>query len=258
MGRYRKRRRAVLSEGPLIPTSKAQGFRMFGLPKRFSSQGITWEQLAFQFLIVLIGVYLAISFERRAEDRSRQEEASEMLGRILDEIRLDEADINLVITEGRIGSAAVDSLLVLLEEDPTANGSRIDSIINGPLAVTRTVFPRQAAYTALVSGGYLTSLADQGLAIRLANLYEHAYGRILANNAFSDRVAHDIYLVFLNYWDPGRHQFITPRSEENIRALNAWRYLKENFYDWYAAELAPSILEEVSAVRMELETYLGR
>ncbi len=231
---------------------------MFVFRKKLASQGITWEQLVFQFLVVLVGVYLAISFERWADDHSRQGEANAMLGRIVEELRLDEEDLNLVIAEATVGSPAADSLLILLEDVSSNNGVEVESLIGGPLFLARTVFPRGAAYTALVSGGYLTSIADQELALRLANLYEHTYDRLGVNTESSDQVAHDIYIVFHEYWDRGHRRFITPGINENIRARNAWLFFKENYFDWYVGDLVPLTLEEVTDLRQELEAYLAK
>ena len=60
---------------------------MAKLRKRMSSQGITLEQFAFQFVVVLLGVYLAILFESKAEDRSRAADARAMLVSVLAEPR---------------------------------------------------------------------------------------------------------------------------------------------------------------------------
>ena len=66
---------------------------MPGLRKRIASEGITPLQFAFQLVVVLLGVYLAIHFESKAEDRSRQAEALAMLGNVLGELELDEEEL---------------------------------------------------------------------------------------------------------------------------------------------------------------------
>ncbi len=66
---------------------------MIGLKKNLTSQGITPYQFAFQFVVVILGVYLAIVFEGKAEDRARANDANAMLVRVLSELTLDEGEM---------------------------------------------------------------------------------------------------------------------------------------------------------------------
>jgi len=231
---------------------------MFKFRKRLSSQGITWEQLGFQFVIILLGVYLAISFERRVEESARIKDAHEMLGRVLDELRLDEAEI-LAVTEGSSGiRAALDSVLAILAGGTNHRGDEVHTLLFEPMMVYPTVFPRKAAYSAMVSGGYLTAIPDQRLAVKLANLYEHRYARLVANGELVDQTVRDAYGNFLDYWDLRGHAVITPAAEGVTRIQNCLGNLRDFYCGWYASTLLPESRAEVSALRAELEEYLER
>jgi hypothetical protein len=231
---------------------------MFASSKRLTSQGITWEQLAFQFVVVLLGVYLAISFESCAAERSRQEEAMGMLARVLEELRLDQAHFGEVIAEGGAKAPAFDALVSLMAAGSNDRGAEIDSLLSVHFFSFPTAFPRRAGYTAMVSGGYLTAIPDQGLAVRLANLYEHSYERARANGDLMDQWTKDTYLVFQNHWDRGRRLFLKPGVDEVAPARNAWRDFGIVYCDWYIEVLLPPILEEVEVLMADLESYLDR
>lgn len=231
---------------------------MFGFRKRLTSQGITWEQLAFQFVIILLGVYLAIALERWAEERGREEDAREMLTRVVDELRLDEAEIELALARADTISGAFDTLFALMSEGTNRDGERIDSLLDGPLFYFPTVFPRRAAYSALVSGGYLTAISDQDLAVSLADLYENRYARLMANNDFTDQNYMHAFLAFTGQWDLDRHVFLNPGPAGTAVARNAMRNIKENYVDWYAGFLLTETLASVIALRTDLESHLGR
>ena len=66
---------------------------MAAFKKNLTSQGITPHQFVFQFVVVLLGVYLAIFFEGKAESRAQEAEARSLLERVFAEIELDEADM---------------------------------------------------------------------------------------------------------------------------------------------------------------------
>ena len=230
---------------------------MFNFSKRLTSQGITWEQLLFQFVIVVLGVYLAIAFERRAEEQNRQEDAREMLGRVLEELRLDEAEFNQIIAGADLICPAFDSLSVLMNDRPNEHGDQIYDLLYGPLFSFWTVFPRRAAYTAMISGGYLTAVPDQGLTVRLADLYEHGYARVVTNGEMVDRFSIESYVPFMNDWDIDRRVFLDPGPAGTAAARNAMRTMRDMYCTYYTGSLLPDMLDEVIGVRTELEAYLG-
>ena len=229
---------------------------MFNVRRRFTSQGITWEQLAFQFLVVLLGVYLAVSFERKAEERGRQGDAIELLGHLLDELVLDEADFRVVASAQAEIRVALDSLGVLLAIGSDSNAPQIDSLLYGPLLSLVTAFPRRAAYSAMVSGGYLTAIPDQELTVKLANLYEHSYPRLVHNGEYFDQWGKEAFFVLGDYWDLEGRVFLRPGVNGTAPLRNAVRNFRD-MGDFYALILGEAQVN-LMALREDVESYLGR
>jgi hypothetical protein len=139
---------------------------MDGLKKRFVLQGITLEQFAFQFIVILLGVYLAILFEGKGEDRSREAEAEAMLLSVLSELNSDEEEMEDVIDAQRERAQGYATVADLLATASTADEAAIDSFLGGPRSYNATVFPRRSAYTALLANGNLGYVSGGDLALR--------------------------------------------------------------------------------------------
>ncbi len=229
---------------------------VFKFREKFSSQGITWEQLGFQFVVILLGVYLAIFFEGCAEDRQHGQEAADLMVHVLDELLLDERDFQAVSDGREEVLMALDSLTLLFRIGSDSNGPQVDSLLRGPLAVVQTAFPRRAAYSALVSGGYLTAIRDQALSVRLANLYEHHYSRVGYNGEMIDGWFRETYFLSAEYWDADRMVFVAPGANAGPPARTALGKLRI-LYDWYAGTLLEDVLAELTEVRKSVEEYLG-
>ena len=160
---------------------------MTGLKKKFTSQGITLEQFAFQFVVILLGVYLAVVFEGKAGDRSRRGDADAMLATVLRELALDEQDMEVVLEGKREMARGFASFADLLVNPSQNDEAAIDSLLTGMFDAT--VFPRRSAYTALLASGDLGYIAERDLSLLLVDLYEHHYVR-LANLGVNQRDHH--------------------------------------------------------------------
>lgn len=97
---------------------------MLNWRSRLASQGITWEQLVFQFVIVVLGVYLAIAFEGRAEDRARVAQAHDLLERVLKELTLDESHIKEIMAGAELKAWPLTPFSFLPRMIPTATVMR--------------------------------------------------------------------------------------------------------------------------------------
>ena len=164
---------------------------MAGIRKKLSSQGITPAQFGFQFVVVLLGVYLAIFFENKAEDQSREADARTLLANVLSELELDEGEILGRRQDQLEAATAAESMMDLLAKASPADDAVMDSIMNEPWVFNPTVFPRRSAYSALVASGNMGYLSDTDLTLRLANLYEHHYVRLVRHGDWTDKISYD-------------------------------------------------------------------
>ena len=115
-------------------------------------EGITWPQFFFQLVIVLLGVYLAIFFERKAQERSLAEDTAVMLRNVVTELEQDEGEIQrilgIVARKGEIARQMADLLARASQEDVPV----LDSLMRAYVDNNRTAFVRKGAYASLVSG----------------------------------------------------------------------------------------------------------
>ena len=230
---------------------------MADLRKRMFSQGISLEQFAFQFVVVLLGVYLAIFFENKAEDRSRAADARAMLVNVLGEMELDEEEI-LDRRQAQVETVrAAETLMDLLATASPAEDAAIDSIMSGPSWPSNpTVFPRRSAYSALVAGGNMGYLSDTDLTLRLANLYEHHYVRLVNHGDWTDRITYDHFWPVVNgqYWDKAHGRLVQRGEEAN---LGFWNLVHQRgrVAGKYIIRL-DELLVELRAIKASLQVYL--
>jgi hypothetical protein len=221
-------------------------------------QGITWQQFIFQFLIVAVGVWLAIIVGAYTTRNDRREAARDALRNILIELRQDETEFREVIKAQESNLAALTAL-----SDEIAKPNPSDSLVaavygrgvgvGGRISGNRTVFPRGAAFSMMVASGQLEDVTKSQLRLQLAELYEHEYIRLKSNNDLCDTVWQNFQNAFSNYWD-----FIGNRSIGNTadrqRAANLAR--RAFYFNTYYIKLLKSDVVVVQNVETAIERYL--
>jgi hypothetical protein len=230
---------------------------MSGFRSRLARQGITVEQFAFQFVVVLLGVYLAIFFESKAEERALQADARATLVNVLQELRTDQADIEETLAEQADLGEASAALRDLLAIASPAEEPAIDSLLSGRLAFNPTVFPRRAAYSALLSSGRFAAITSDELTLSLADLYEHHYPRLEnLGELYDENYLDEFYHLAQTHWDFSGQRLIERGGASNVVLRNAAERHRV-FGNAYQSQLA-STLEAVRAVSDRIEAYLGR
>ena len=109
----------------------------------------------------------------------------------------------------------------------------------------------------MVSGGYLTAIPDQTLVMHLADLYEHSYPRIEHNGELLDDWQREAYTLIGDHWDADRRVFTQPGANAGAPFRTVLFNLR-GVYEWYAGALLEEVLVDVSDVRAEVESYVGR
>jgi hypothetical protein len=226
-------------------------------PKRdwrgqLARQGITPEQFVFQFLIVAAGVWLAIVIGNNTAAQQRHIRANASLRAVLEELRQDEADIKAII-------AAQDSNLAVIREfaskarNSSTSDAEIADILEKRLTANRTLFPRRAAYTIMVNGEQLADLSDSALRLKIAELYDHNYVRLVNNGSLSDEISFAFRYGILDYWDYEKHTIIkSPAAALKVSNL-AHRFFV--FNGFYVTNLKEG-LKSVQSVQRSITAYL--
>jgi len=223
---------------------------------RLKREGITWPQFFFQFVIVLLGVYLAILSERRAEENNLREDAEVILGNLLTELEQDEAELERIIQAQSSRLAAARRLGDVLARAAASDAPEVDSLVEYHIATNPTAFMRESAYSAMVTGGYFRTLIRTDLPVKLANLYERTYTRIGLTGELQDFEVFERFIpVMLNHFNMGESSFIEPGREANIQLRNAALRLVRTV-NWYIGFLEET-LNEVRAVKAEVSQYFS-
>ena len=219
-------------------------------------EGITWPQFFFQLVIVLLGVYLAIFFERKAQERSLAEDTAVMLRNVVTELEQDEGEIQrilgIVARKGEIARQMADLLARASQEDVPV----LDSLMRAYVDNNRTAFVRKGAYASLVSGGYLRSLARTELPALFADLYERTYTRVATNGEMQDfNYVEVIGPAYTEHVDIGTLRFIRPGPEANVRLRNELFKIGWGV-DFYIGFLEETLVQ-IREVKGVVEGYLA-
>jgi hypothetical protein len=231
---------------------------MTALCRRLVRQGITLEQFGFQFVVVLLGVYLAIVLENCAQDRAEEEQANAMLADVLLEIQDDEREIQAVLAAQRELQEAYGALEAYLITASLADEPGIDSLFTGPLSFNPTAFPRRAAYSSLVASGGIAAITSKPLALQLVSLYEHYYTRLIYVGELSDK---NLVEAFGNVkdtegWDSSRRKLVRRGPDENVLFRNAAR--SQQFMAGMYVDRLTETLAALQQVKAGVLGYLDR
>jgi hypothetical protein len=191
-----------------------------GTRSSLSSQGITVAQLAFQLVVTIVGVYIAIHLQDAADQRMRTRAADRTLAAIHLELGQDEQGIEAIIREQRNLVDAARRLAAAVR-NPATEDTVLERLIERELIPSRTFFSRAAAYATLLSAGQLEFVRDQQVRLALAQIYEHDYVRLERNGEVSDGI-HDVFRhSIVDYWDYHLHRPIASRENADIVLSNA-------------------------------------
>jgi hypothetical protein len=204
----------------------------------------------YQILIVVIGVYLGITFEAMVSDRDRTREAQSTLQYLVADMRRDDADMTRILAEQQSQQRDYAEIAAWLSSPQANSSQRIDSLLwkvtNSP-----TVYPRRGVYASMIAAGHVAQL-DQDLASAIVNLYENVYTRLAANGEHYDyTLERDYFPAYNRSWDPGRRALLTSDPVERIRFRNNVRIMDS--WSRYYADLVAQSQGELRAVLGKLD-----
>jgi hypothetical protein len=222
---------------------------------RLSKEGITWIQFLFQFVIIVLGVYLAIFFERKAGERELEEDTRVMLQNVLTELEQDEAEILEKLETQAVRLETARALGEVLARAEAVDGPAVDSLVEHFLLNNRTAFLRESAYQTMVAGGYLRSLVRTELPRLFADLYERTYTRVVVAGEWQDYQVFEYMIPSYNdHVVRGEGRFLRPGPEANVRFRNRVLQLHRGigFYQGFLEDT----LQEVRRVKGAVQRYL--
>ena len=132
----------------------------------------------YQILIVIIGVYLGITFESIASEHDRAKKARAALVQLVGDMKRDDIDMSRVSEAQQSQARDYSEIAQWLVNAPTAPSVRIDSLLE-KVITSSTVYPRRGLYASMIAAGQL-SLLPEDLSGSIVNLYENVYTRLAA------------------------------------------------------------------------------
>jgi hypothetical protein len=182
-------------------------------------QGITWQQFIFQFLIVAVGVWLAIVVGDYTTRNDHINNARQSLQAVLQELKQDEAEI-IAVDSLRQQNDSTIMILAAEVSRPVVNDSAVEDLYYHRLKTNRTVFPRTAAYSMMTNGSQLQYITDPHLRLQLAELYDHDYLRLKTNSDISDLIWQNFHFAFADFWNAAAMRHIgTPADGGRLGSL---------------------------------------
>jgi hypothetical protein len=175
----------------------------------------------FQIIIVIIGVYLGITFEAKASDRDRTQKAHATLRYLVRDMKRDDADMSRVIEQQQSQARDYAEIAAWLAEDASPTAARIDSLLHKVINNSPTVYPRRGVYSSMIAAGQV-ALLPEDLANSVTNLYENVYVRLVANGEHYDySLERDFFPAYSRAWDPLRAELMTRDRSDRVQFRNA-------------------------------------
>jgi hypothetical protein len=208
----------------------------------------------YQVVIVIIGVFLGITFESMAADRDRTREAHAALDQLVADLRRDVIDMTRVSDQQRGQERDFGEIAAWLAESGIESSERIDSLLE-KVVTSLTVYPRRGTYTSMIAAGQISLLPPE-LGTSIVNLYENVYTRLSANGEHYDySLERDFLPSYADSWDPSRRGLITPQYVERVRFRNHLLLMKmwSSYYSELVAQsqlAVESVIAEIDGVRV--------
>jgi hypothetical protein len=204
----------------------------------------------YQIIIVIIGVYLGITFEAMVSDRDRTGQARATLTYLVADMKRDDADMTRVLAAQRNQLRDYAEISAWLGSPQPDVSARIDSLL-WKVTTNPTVYPRRGVYSSMIAAGQV-ALLDEDLSSSIVNLYEHVYTRLAANGEHYDLTLESQYFpAYSRSWDPERDGLLTADPAERIRFRNLVRIMEE--WSRYYADLLTQSQAELRATLAKIE-----
>lgn len=181
-------------------------------------QRLDWRKLLLNALVLVVSVYVAIVLEGISDTRARHREAVDALTMLRAELALDRQNLDIVLEAQRdrdVRHRRIDKWMTNVESIPTDS---LAADFRALFSVNRTMFPRSASWTTMVSSGQLSDLRDPELVSRLANFYENQNARLRYNGEIYDEWVMEVARSAVPVvWDQSSGRLLTRDLDEVAR-----------------------------------------
>ncbi len=150
---------------------------------------IPWLRILGESLLIVISVYVAIVLQDLSDRKTKRNEAKEVLGQMLLEMKSDQAILQEVLDEQHMLSVQYGNIDRWLSfKLPDMPFDSIDQALDIIKYTNRTHYPQDAAWRTMVASGELSYLKAPELVSGLGELFETRNERIDYNGEEYDRL----------------------------------------------------------------------
>lgn len=221
-----------------------------------SKKTIPWMRFLGEAVLIVSSVYLAIALEGASAERSQRSEAVAALTALRVELESDQSDAREIIALQEEQGRSSDRIQAWLAYPETLPADSFSAALLHVLTDNRTMFPRKASWTTMVSEGQLAVLGAPDLIGRLANLYEHSNVRLEYNGDRYDDTTQDLLRSHLPYvWDFNGRRLLADDAA-SIRTFASMMLQVQRQNRGYTA-LLTAWATEVESVQAMVESYLS-
>ncbi len=210
-----------------------------------------WQKRLAEGALIVGSVYLAIVLESLSDERGRAEDARAGLVQLQAELVADRSDLRSILVDQQELNIAQQNLQKWLASPATMPNESVHLALE-ILTSNSTMFPRRGAWTSLISGGQLTSVGNDALVTRLANLYENLYVRLEYNGRDYDYNLNEVNRVTVSaVWDQVNRQ----PFGDMVKLRNELLFIEVGWTRFYLSLLEDYEIE-LDEVLSDLEAHL--
>ena len=218
---------------------------------------VRWRRLLVEGSVLVVSIYLAIVLEGVSEERADHREAVEALLSLKHELDLDRRDLDVVMGAQAERFPRHDRIDRWLADPSTAPLDSLGQDIARLFRQNRTMFPRDAAWTTMVSSSQLADLRDARLVARLADFYENRNERLAVNaDIYDEWVSGTARNVIPVIWDQSSSRFLTSDEVEVARVRGQMAGLRDFSEAFFA--LLDQWRVELESLQSDVDRYLER
>jgi uncharacterized protein DUF6090 len=183
-----------------------------------------------EILLIVLSVFLAVAAEGWWDEQGRAEDARAVLAQSLEELLADRSDLEEVRALQESRGTQYQDLQRWLSDYRTMPLDSVGAALDSIAWSSRTLWPRRAGWTTMVSGNQLSLLQAPELVASLASHHENLNARIRANGDNYGRAVNRLVLEATpKIWDAQNRVLLSDDPDE-IATFRTEVYLV--YYSW--------------------------
>jgi len=212
-----------------------------------------WRRILVEAALIFASVYLAIVLEGISSDRARAAEARTAIVQLRSELAADQKDLSEILEVQVEQAGLYRSLADWLASPESMPRDEVDRTLERLGESNRTMFPRQGAWTSIVSTGLLAWVGNAELVTRLGNFYENINERLEYNGRDYDYNLNEVMRTTASaVWDRRTH-----RPLGDLTPLrNELRYIEVGWNGFYL-DLLRDYERELDGLVEDIDAYLA-